>query len=324
MKRILFLIFLLISKILTAQLIVKQKLPTGGLVQKPQLWNFTVTNTTTQPKNIHIEMVLMDAANSVQIMSASTQVFVLSGGSSQITNATFQPIQYNILSNNYNIDASQNGLLPVGSFEVCYSFMQHTSDYVEKVAEICNDIVVEPLSPPQLIQPADEATLETTNTPLFTWLPPMPSTLFTNLLYDWQLVEILPGQTPADAIQQNIPHTQQFNISTTTLLYPVSAPALDKTKKYAWRIVAKTNNTPVAQSETWMFLFKQDTAALKSASIIRPYAKFTKDHAKGYVLFTDILKLDYYNETADSVWHITATDLTDRNQPEFIVTGCAQ
>lgn len=319
MKKILFSVLLLSVQTLSAQLIVNLQLPAGGMMQKAQLWNFTVTNTTTSPRYVHIEMILMDAATSVQIMSATTQVFTLPGGASQITNATFQPIQYNILSSNYNIDVSPNGLLPVGSFEVCYSFMQHTSDYVEKIAEVCNDIIVEPLSPPQLVQPADEAALEITNMPLFTWLPPMPATLFRNLLYDWQLVEILPGQTPADAVQQNIPHAQQFNISATTLLYPAGAAPLDKHKKYAWRVIAKTNSAPIAQSESWMFLFKPDTASIKTAAVIRPFARFTKDNATGYVPFMDILKLDYYNETADSVWHITVTDLTDRNQPAFVL-----
>lgn len=319
MRRILFFILCLSVQTLSAQLIVNLQLPAGGMMQKAQLWNFTVTNTTTTPRYVHIEMLLMDAASSVPVMSATTQVFLLSGGASQITSATFQPIQYNILSSNYNIDVSPNGLLPVGSFEVCYSFMQHSSDYVEKIAEVCNDIIVEPLAPPQLIQPADETALEANSTPLFTWLPPMPATLFRNLLYDWQLVEILPGQTTADAMQQNLPHAQQFNVTATSLVYPAGAPSLDKTKKYAWRVIAKTNGAPIAQSESWMFLFKPDTATVKHAAIIRPFARFTKDNATGYVLFTDILKLDYYNETADNVWRISVTDLTDRNQPPFVL-----
>ena len=57
------------------------------------------------------------------------------------------------------MDPSPTGLLPVGSFNACYFFMQGSSSD-EKAMSECQDVVVSPLGPPQLVYPYDEASAE--------------------------------------------------------------------------------------------------------------------------------------------------------------------
>src|SRR5512141_1482282 len=100
--------WLIISVALQAnsQLLVNLQLPPNGVMQKSQLWNMTVTNTGARPLSVHIEIMFTDLQNSMQVISGATQVITLPPGTMQLNNSLLQPIQYNILSLVYNVDAS--------------------------------------------------------------------------------------------------------------------------------------------------------------------------------------------------------------------------
>jgi hypothetical protein len=310
MKKILLLGVMFATFQSKSQLLVNLQLPPNGILQKTQLWNMAITNTGTVALSLHIEMMMLDAKSSMQVMSAATHVITVSPGTTQLHNTLLQPVQYNVLTSAYNIDNSSNGLLPVGDFETCYSFIRHTSsDAVEKIAEECRELIVEPLSPPQLVYPYDQSVIETRN-PQLTWLSPMPVNLFNNLRYDLDLVEVYPQQSASDAVQQNISLFRQRNITGTTLLYPVSAPPLEFKKQYAWRILARSNEMPVGQSETWMFSLKEFNRIDSIEPGDLPFAKLKKEVNAGYAIFSTTLKFDYLNESGDSLWNLSVYDLS--------------
>ncbi|KYP14098.1 hypothetical protein [Flavihumibacter sp. CACIAM 22H1] len=309
MRLISLLLVLLLSFSLRGQVLVNVQLPPTGVMQKSQLWNISLTNTGSVPLSIHIELMMIDRTSAQQVMSATTPILVLPGGFTQLSNSIIQPVQYNVLSSSYLVDANPAGLLPIGDFEICYNIMNHYSDAVERIAEQCQDVLIEPLSPPQLLLPQDLSVLEQLS-PQFSWLAPMPAHLFTQLRYDLDLVEVLPHQTATDAMQQNIPLFQQKNISVATLQYPISgSPILVKGKVYAWRIIAKNNEAMVAQSEVWSFSFKGASDKLKNTGRF-PYAKLQKSELGGYAVFADELKFDYLNEAGDRIWRLKILDLS--------------
>src|SRR5439155_11197640 len=121
------------------------------------------------------------------------------------------------------------GFLPVGRFSVCYTVLQIYHDAVEQAADDCVNIEVEPLSPPILVMPADSEVVQVAR-PVFNWMPPSPYTLFNNLQYSWVLAEVLPMQTGAMAVQQNIPVPAQSVLSVPLLVYPASVHPLDENK----------------------------------------------------------------------------------------------
>jgi hypothetical protein len=310
MRKLRFLLLILLLAIKSeAQLVSNLQLPATGLLYKPQLWTMVLTNTTGAPLTIHIEMVLSESGSSQQLLSGVTREITLPAGTTQITPASLFPIQYNSLSTAYTIDNSPNGLLPIGSFVICYNFFKHDSHSYEQILEECHDIVVEPLSPPQLIYPYDATAIEEAN-PQFSWLPPVPMALFSDLNYDLKLVEINPGQSAADAASQNIPLYQANNLPTNTLLYPLSAPALQFEKQYAWQVTAKSNASVVASSDVWQFSLKQYGTLNPSGQAELPFVKLKKAPESGYAIFVDDLKFDYFNETGDSIWVAKVIDLT--------------
>ncbi len=319
MKKIFVLALMLAGLQVNSQLLVNLQLPPNGVMHKSQLWNMTITNTGATTISIHIELMFTDAINSMQVMSAATLAITAAPGVTQLNNSLLQPIQYNVLSPAYTVDASPNGLLPVGDFEVCYSFLSHYIDGVEKIAEACQELIIEPLSPPQLVYPYDQAVIETKN-PQLTWLPPMPVSLFTNLKYDLDLVEIFPNQSPADAMQQNLPLFHQQGVAATTLLYPVNAPSLELNKPYGWRIIAKSSEMQVGQSETWIFSINEFIKADNILSFDLPFAKLKKDDGGGYAIFLNELRFDYLNDNADTTWNLIVYDVSVTEKKQVALT----
>lgn len=302
-------ILLLAAALCHAQIIVMPQLQKAGVVQKPQLWNMAITNTDAGSISGHIEVVLGDNVTGQPILSGVGKVFSIAPGSLQINSAMMDPIQYTQLNANYVIDPSPTGFLPIGNFSVCISFYRHLHDGISQIAEECDFIEVEPLGPPQLTLPWDESE-EISKTPTFSWLPPTPASFFTMLNYDLDVAEILPGQSAADAIQQNIPLLHQLNIIPVSFLYPVSAPALEYDKQYAWRITAKNNGVVVSQSETWVFTLKQELTKPFIRTNNLPYIKLVNGDQPGYAVGIDYLKFEYMNEANDSTWNIVVSDLS--------------
>jgi len=305
---ILFLIPCLLSK---AQLIVVPQLPPTGVIQKNQLWNLLVTNTTQSNLYVSVNMMMTNSQNGEQVLGASSAPLIIPPGNLMLNSTQIMPIQYNVLSSEYNIDPGQNGFLPAGNFQVCYSFYSDSlSDAL--IAQECNTIDVEPLSPPQLIFPEDQSAIDRASLPQFTWLPPAPVNLFNNLQYDLYLVRIDSGQVAADAIQSNIPVLYQQDIQGTSLLYPASAPVLESGVQYAWQVIAKNNETPVSNSEAWVFTLKDfgpDSIGIGEL----PFTRLQKGNESGYSICAGKLKFAYINETADTAWNVTLFDISNTN-----------
>jgi hypothetical protein len=309
MDKIITLILLLICLQGNTQIIVTPQLQKTGVVQKQQMWDMLLTNTGTTSILGHIQVVLGDNVTGQPILSGTGKIFSIAPGNLIINSAMMDPVQYTQLNPNYVFEPGPNGMLPVGNFSVCISFFRHASEEITQIAEECDFIEVEPLSPPQLVLPWN-ASEELTQTPMFNWLPPSPVSFFANLNYDLDLVEQLPGQSAADAIQQNMPLLHQVNIIPTSLLYPAGAPQLEYDKQYAWRITAKSSGVVVSRSEVWNFTPKKE----KTVAVVRtnnlPYIKLVRSDQPGYALQVDYLKFEYLNEANDSTWNIQVYDLS--------------
>jgi hypothetical protein len=311
MKKYFLIIVLMISGLLSqAQLIINLQLPPSGAIQKNQLWNMLVTNTSQNNINASITMTIVENQTGEQILSATTGPVIIPPGNVMLNSTVLMPILYNVFSSSYNIDPSQNGFLPAGSFLVCYTY----SDLVSKgaIAQECNTIDIEPLSPPQLVFPEDQTAIDSTSIPQFTWLPPAPLNLFTNLQYDLYLVQMDSGQVAADAIHSNIPILYQQDISGTSLMYPTAAPALQSGVQYAWEVVAKNNETPVSNSEAWIFTLKGfGVDSIEHGEL--PFTRLQKNGESGYSICDGKLKFAYINETADTAWNVILYDISSSN-----------
>ncbi len=291
-----------------AQLVVTPQLPQSGIIQKNQLWNLLVTNTSPNGMNVTITMQITSVATGEEILTASTGSIALSPGNNMLNSTLLMPIQYNMMGSSYSIDPGLNDFLPAGNFTVCYIF-NPDKPAPAPLAQVCNEIDVQPLAPVQLTSPEDDAVIDSNTVSRFTWIPPAPQNLFTNLSYDFYLVAVDSGQTPSEAIQNNIPLLYQPDVTYNFLMYPASAPGLQTGIKYAWQVIAKNNESSVSKSEAWSFTLQ---SSKKDSLVFRalPYTRLQKTEGAGYSISPGIVKFAYINETADTTWNVQVMDIS--------------
>lgn len=308
-------ICLVLLKLVSAQVLVNIQLPATGLTVKSQLWNLSVVNTG-QEIQAQIEVTLTDASNNQRVFSGTSRSVTLPKGVKQLRIADVMPVNYAVAGTGYGIDASPDGFLPMGVFNVCYTIVKFNNDAAEQVSEDCETIEIEPVSPPLLIMPADSEYVELPR-PFFNWLPPTPFNVFNNLLYDWVLVEVQGNQSAADAIQQNIPVLVQQNLPYTSLQYPLSMPQLDSTKLYAWRVSAKNNTSVIANSEVWSFRIQRFTTDTTTYARDGYYARVQREENAAFVICSGVLRFEYIHESNQEEVAIRIYDISKTGRTEL-------
>ena len=284
-----------------AQLSLTLQVPPTGVLLKPQLWNMVIVNSGTSDKMVIINMTLSDAATGQPVMTGTGNIITLTPGANQVTSQTVAPIQYDYLSPDIT-DQNPDGYLPAGNYIVCFAIDDPGGRGPATIVEECSPVTVEPLSPPVLNTPADDEVIET-SLPQFTWIPPTPLQIFSNLNYDFILVEVGQNQNKAEAIQNNVP-VYTTNTTDPFLNYPASGNSLDTGKLYAWQVVAKNNNQYAAQSDVWGF--RISSQALTGRPAISPYAALKRNLDAGMATTLDNFKAYYENDAEDTaaVYHI--------------------
>jgi hypothetical protein len=290
-----FIAAIMLAPALHAQVTIGLQLPPAGLKIKSQLWNASLINAGLEEPDVKLEVLLTDMSNNQPVLSGVSRTFQLKKGVTLVTVTHADPVIYNVLAAGYGIDANPAGFLPIGVFNICYRVIKVSTDLEERLAEECETVEIEPVSPPMLLIPYDEEKIETTR-PLFIWVPPAPQNLFNNLFYDLKLVELNQGQSPADAIADNLPVYAQSNIPLTTQPYPTSYPELDTAKTYAWQVTARNNSSAIAQSEIWTFKVKQYSLSVDTAAHAEYYSRLRAQNDASYIVCTGILFFEFTNE----------------------------
>jgi hypothetical protein len=245
MNRIIVLIAVFCVLTCKAQLTIMQY-PLQGLELKPSdIFKADIQNFEAQTNQLYFTGSIVNTLTGEKVVTAKTSFIEIPPGFKTLSEAALAP-QYVITSDVVN----QTGVLPYGNYRICLK--AYKTNGIEEVVSACQEIEVTPLSPPLLLSPEHQSSV-TEPYPLLVWLPPMPLGK-TKLVYDLKLVELLPNQTPYDAIQRNFAVLETFNINGTTLQYPANALKLEDGKKYAWKVAVKTTDRkPVGETEVWWF-----------------------------------------------------------------------
>jgi len=313
-KKRLIVAYLLLTGVLVSQAQVSMTLqvPPAGVLMKNQLWNMVLVNSGSEPITTRIQLTLLDEKNNQPVLTATTAPVLLPKGARQLQVKDLSPIQYDYSGPSFHADEDPNGMLPIGSYQACYTAASAGKLNSLRI-ENCIQVNVDPLSPPLLNTPSDEGRLYTPY-PQFTWLPPAPLGLFNDLSYDLIVVEVLPGQGKADAIQQNIPVYSAGFVKNLFTNYPSSYKSLDTGRTYAWRIVALNNGMPATMSDIWTF--RVITPAVPGRQKAEePYIELRRGLDVSVASIGGTLKLTYENIPADSVVSYTVTSLEDPGSP---------
>lgn len=297
-----------LSLVLTsqAQIMLSVQLPATGVIQKSQLWNMTLVYTSPSPLYVYVGLTLLSTRDNRPLMTATTRSILLSKGVRQLKAADITPIDYHYLSPSFTVDNNPEGFLPIGNYRACYTIYRSGEAVGTPLAEDCLPLEIQPFSPPLLTSPADQSVVEMPY-PQFTWLPPMPITLFSNLKYELVVTEVLPGQSSEKSIQQNLPVYNAAAITIPFNNYPASNKSLDTGRLYAWRVIVKNDNDFITQSDIWTFRITKPQAQ----SLVlngEAYVKLKKGAEIGYTECRGNLRFAYDNEAGDSLLQYSITD----------------
>lgn len=133
--------------------------------------------------------------------------------------------------------AIQTGRLGQGNFTLCLQILdQQTEQPLSD--EVCGNFFINYPTPPRLITPIDNDTLEAAMYfPNFQWTP-VSVPFGQKVRYIFRLVEVLEGQSKFQAIESNRPIYENLFLFNNNLTYPSNALPLEGEKTYAWQVQA--------------------------------------------------------------------------------------
>ena len=288
MKIIKLTIFLLLSvvSLLNAQLSITVPNFSGSLLKPDMLWNVVVIN---QQEDFYgtIQLTVNDKENR-NLITASSNEFYFPHGAKSVFFNNVSPVNYTV-----NTLGNGNDWLKVGKYFVCYSV--NLISHNIKLAQECTELNIEPLSPPMLTEPTDKVSIYE-NRPVFSWIPPTPIQIFTDLNYEIKVVELNDGQSPIQAINNNSPIYFENGLRQPSKVLPASYPAFEVNHNYVWQVTAYDPNYSI-KSEYWQFKLVKDS--VQEILDRTPYVRLTTDKESITTMHQGNVKIVIENNTND-------------------------
>lgn len=281
-----------------AQVTINAQLPAGGFIQKEQLWNLILVNNNADVLDVSIQLNLQDAFTGEVVLSAITGNVLLAKGVKLTKAGDIQPITYN-----YTQPDLFRNYLPMGSYIACYKVINNASRKDAPLGEECISVNIDPLSPPMLNSPADKDQIATPY-PQFSWMPPTPFEMFSNLSYDILVTEVLQGQSPIEAIQYNTPIYTKSNITQPYESYASSFTKLDTGRIYAWQVIAKNGINYSAKTEVWTFSIAKNPIEKRVINNTYVSLKNSNNDQNIYYLKDDKFSIRFYSFDKDFIANI--------------------
>lgn len=219
----------------------------------PTLASLTISNGTGADASVTIHF----------IVTAGDGRVVLSGRSDPQLIPAGMPVTYNTAAtiggtSEYDTDIedviARTGRFPEDDYTACATVVDAGGFVVAD--NVCADFTTVFPDPPYLLFPLDGDTVPNTD-PIFEWTP-VQAPVTVQPFYVLQVAEILPGQTPYEALTANILHFENPALTSTAFQYPLGALPLTAGRRYAWWVQALSmDGYPLSanqgRSEVWTF-----------------------------------------------------------------------
>lgn len=240
----------------------------GDWQTNPTIAYLTATNSTGLPGSVRVTLRISRNSDGVQILSGTSNVLIIppSPPATILNNTQFLDLSNVTYDGSFRNKVITTGRLPEGEYLACADLKDPGGKVL--VSNVCSQpfTVVYPSSP-TLLYPANEDSL-IQQYPVFQWTPTTAPPAFA-IHYHLKMVEMLPGQVPAQALAStSLPQYEDQNITATNLVYPLSALILKEGSTYAWWVQAlDQNNSPATTNNGYSEIF---TFTYKGTPIIPP------------------------------------------------------
>lgn len=225
--------------------------PPPNQLKVADLWRVRIENRTATTFTVYL-FGKADEERDGPIVDATSARFQLPPGVKMVNGAEIQPIDANYFNQRYKDVFLRTGQAPTGNYTVCVTVRNAAND--ADLGTDCYDQRVEVTTPPILVMPTDESTVEE-RFPAFTWLPPTPLARGSRPVYQLRIVEVLGRQTPYDAITSNPAWFERSSIPNTVFPYPIASRPFGAGRRYAWQVMASDAGFPLGESEIWWFTY---------------------------------------------------------------------
>lgn len=222
--------------------------PPPNQLNMAQLWKAVVTHTGRDPLNVVMEGTLEEARRG-RLATGETRPFLLAPGTRTFGYQDFQELGGTVHFQDRTLEQAllRTGNAPSGLYTICVALRRMDGTLL---AQDCLQHEVRILSPPRLMLPANGDTLPHTTGMTFVWQPVIPQD--PGISYTLKIVEILPGQSPEEAMDRNPPRFSQQSLQGASFTFPANVRPLAP-GRYAWQVEAKRSGTVIAKSEIFSF-----------------------------------------------------------------------
>lgn len=207
-------------------------------------------------RQVRIDLRILRSPDMMPILSGSSDPQLIPPGPSttMLNNTQFLSLRNVTYNASLKGLVARSGRLPEGEYIARIDIRDMSgTPLVSDVASLPFTIVYPPS--PVLIYPSDGDTIIQPN-PVFQWVPATAPPGFA-VQYALRVIEVLPGQVPAQALAANdIPQYEDARITGTTVIYPLNALPLRKGTTYVWRVQAlDQNGYPVSTNNGYSQFF---------------------------------------------------------------------
>jgi hypothetical protein len=204
--------------------------PPPNQLRATDIWKLIIFNPTQSTLEITLYGTLEEAREGMVIEGNSKSIKLVPGRKT-ITYDDVKSGNVNFSSGKWREAFMRTGNAPSGNYTICITVKDISG---EVLGSNCIEQRVEILSPPTLVSPANEETIDEKQQLIFTWMPPMPTPQGVN--YKIKIVEIIGNQSPEDAMLRNKAFFEKEDIRSTMFQYPLSSRKIEAGKKYAWAV----------------------------------------------------------------------------------------
>lgn len=186
---------------------------------------------------------------------------------------------------------ARTGILGFGEFNICTEFIDNQG---ARLGLTCTERASVPAIQFSLVYPSDEMKIAD-DRPVLNWENiGQYGIAENNLIYSILLVEQLPGQSAAAALETNLPLLSRERLRTNSLLYPIGARQLRPGKTYAWRVMAYAGERALIGSQQWTFQLAEEVRETEQP-VAKSYAMLdTRINNRPY-LFADAIQFGFDN-----------------------------
>lgn len=189
---------------------------------------------------------------------AKTTVFTMSStGTTILFAGDVVPLEYIMFTGKYKTSLQRTGKLPADNYILCVQPVRPV-DYVPLDAEQCKNFFLATTQLPILMKPYNEEVLDAKKAQtaiLFRWTPVVP-TQASPVTYRLQVFEVLPTQSPLQALRSNQPLLDKEILAATQYIWQPQIPFMpydSETKKsptFIWTIQSlDKDKKPVTQTD---------------------------------------------------------------------------